>query len=87
MYIGATLAKFQCLKIQDFGIPLFTQKFFYLPTISQEQLTIPFSAITQYYLLCVLKYIPQSATNVLLLSAENTKKQLNLTFQRPQLRK
>ena len=32
------LAKFQCLKIQDFGIPLFTQKFFCcLPTISHEQ--------------------------------------------------
>ena len=32
------LAKFQCLKIQDFGIPLFTQKFFCLPTMSDEQL-------------------------------------------------
>ena len=25
------LSKFQCLKMQDFGIPLFTQKFFCLP--------------------------------------------------------
>ena len=33
------LAKFQCLKIQDFGISLFTQKFFCLHTISHEQLS------------------------------------------------
>ena len=32
------LAKFQRLKMQDFGIPLLTQKFFCLPTISHEQL-------------------------------------------------
>ena len=33
------LAKFQCLKTQDFGIPLFTQKSFCLSTISQKQLS------------------------------------------------
>ena len=32
-------AKFQRLKLQDFGIPLFTQKCFCLPTISHEQLS------------------------------------------------
>ena len=33
------LAKFQRLEIQDFGIPLLTQKYFwYLSTISHEQL-------------------------------------------------
>ena len=33
------LAKFQCLKMQDFSIPLFSQKFFCLPTISHQQLS------------------------------------------------
>ena len=33
------LAKFQCLKIKNFGILLFTQKCFCLPTISHKQLS------------------------------------------------
>ena len=33
------LAKFQRSKMQEFGIPLFTQKLFCLPTISHEQLS------------------------------------------------
>ena len=68
------LPKFQRLKIQDFGIPFFTQKFFCLPTMSHKQyLTISLYAVTQNHP-CVLKYISQTVTNFLLLSAENTKK-------------
>ena len=33
------LVKFQRLKLKDFGITLFTHKFFYLSTISHEQLS------------------------------------------------
>ena len=34
-----SLAKFSRLKMQYFGIPLFTEKFFCFPTISHEQLS------------------------------------------------
>ena len=75
------LIKLQLLEMQDFGIPLFTQKFLCLPAISHEQIspkpinrTIFCNNSTQY-LLFVLKCIFQTVTNFLLLSAVYTKKQ------------
>ena len=63
------LAKFQRLKIQDFGIPLFTQKFFCLPTISHEQLS---PKPINHTIFCNNSI--SSLCTSLLLSAENTKK-------------
>ena len=40
--LEVSLKKFQRYKIQDFGIPLFTQKFLYLSTIFHEQLSPKF---------------------------------------------
>ena len=73
------LAKFQRLKMQDFGIPLFNQKFFCVLPIPHKQLS---PKPINHTIFCNnsisslrLKYISQTVKNVLLLSAENTKKQ------------
>ena len=43
------LAKFQRLKKQDFGIPLFTEKFFYLPIIHFPNCDKLFAVISSKY--------------------------------------
>ena len=59
------LIKLQLLEMQDFGIPLFTQKFLCLPAISHEQIspkpinrTIFCNNSTQYLLFVLKMYFP-----------------------------
>ena len=94
MYFGATINKISTFKNTYFGIPLFSQKFFwYLSTISHKQLSpkpinhtvfcnnsIMSSMCTAQTVTYVAQYIAQTVTNVLLLSPENKKNQWFLTF-------
>ena len=84
MYFSANISKTSTFKSTGFWYLFvhffvwYQKSFWYLSTISHKQLsqrllTIPFSAITQKDLPCILKHIAQTATNFLQLSAENTK--------------
>ena len=79
------LAKFQRLKMQDFGIPLFTQKFFCLRTISHEQLSPkPINHIVFYKnsisSQCTYIYFPNGDTLFAVISRKLKKTQRFLTF-------
>ena len=64
MYFWATISKVSAFKIRGFWYSFVDSEIFliFIPRISHEQLTISFSARTQY-LLCVRKYIAQTVTN------------------------
>ena len=73
------LARWQNLKIEDFSISLLTQHYFDISTqnltksLVQSLLTILLSERTPEDIPGLLKYIAQTATNFLLLTAGNTK--------------